>query len=432
MSGFDAAVAERIQTEAAAVRRDPGGAGGWQELGMTYQAHQQFDLAAECYRQSLRLSPDEPRARFYLALAEQRLGRLDEAIALLRRVSELDASFAPGFWRLALALLQRGDTEEALRAAERATELAPEDSTATLVLARARLQASEAEAAARILEDHLENHPNDRYAHFLLGSAYRRLGRSEEAARHLALGQGGEPQWNDPWTEELEERRAGFGAALAAATDLLGPDPAKAVAELERLHQRKSDNVTVLINLGIGYRRLGRLQDSAATLREAVHLEPARGLAHFHLAVTDSELARRDRDAALLAQALEHAERAVELQPTSAKGHALRGEILAQSGRTEEAIEAYRLAVRDPQDPAWLHRLGGLLCQLQRWQEAIPVLESFLERQGEDPAVLYLLGAALANSGRLAEAEAVLRRAPQDPQIRQALEQLERSRRGKR
>ncbi len=432
MSGFDATIVERIENEVAGLRRDPRDAGRWRELGMIYQAHQQFDLAARCYRQSSELVSEEPRTHFYLALVDQRLGRLDESIAGLRRVTELEASFAPAFWRLGLALLEKGEPAAARQAVERAVALAPEDAAAMLALARVHLQSSAPEAAARLLEDHLEAHPDDRYAHFLLGGAYRRLERGEDAARHLALGQGAEPVWRDPWSEELEERRAGFGAALTAATELLSTETARAVAELERLRGRESENVTVLINLGIGYRRLQRLEDSAETLREAVRREPSRGLAHFHLAVTTTELAHQDADAALLAQALEHAARAVELQPTSTKGHALLGEILAQSGRTEEAVASYRLAIRDPQDLAWVHRLGALLCELQRWQEAIPVLQGFLERQGDDAEALYLLGAAQANSGEVDDAVATLQRAtrlaPQDPKIRQALDQLDQAR----
>ncbi len=437
MSAFDPAIVARIEELAGELDRDPGDAGRWRELGMLYHAHSRFDLAAECYRAGGVLAPEDARTHFYLAQVDRRLGRSAAAITGLRRAVELDGSYLPARWRLALWLLEEGDAAAAREAAEDALRLAPGDRAATLVLARARSQAGEAAPVAEILEDRLAADPGDRYAHYLLGGAYRRLGRSEDARKHLTLGQGAEPGWSDPWSDELAARRAGFPARLATATELLGPEPARAVAQLERLRSERPENVTVLINLGIGYRRSGRLADSAGVLRRAVEREPRRGLGHFHLAVTLSELGRQTggvEAAGFLEQALEHAGRAVELQPTSPRNQALRGELLARAGRPEEAVESYRRAVRDPQDPTWIHRLGALYCQLQRWDEAIPVLEDFLARAGEDAGALFLLGAAEANAGDLDAARATLERArrrdPGDPKIRQALAELERARRG--
>ncbi len=317
MSAFDSGVAEQIENLAEELDRDPRDAGRWRELGMLYHPHNQFDLAAECYRESRSLAPDEAKTHFHLALAQRRLGRLDDAIATMRRTIELDGSYAPARWRLGLWWLEEGDSEAARAAIEGALAMAEGDRAATLALARVHLQAAEPAAAAELLEGHLAARPDDRYAHFLLGGAYRRLGRADDARRHLTLGQGAEPDWSDPWSDEVEAKRAGFPAALA--TQRLGQEPAAAVEELERLRGERPDNGTVLINLGIGYRLTGRLGDSAAALSEAVRREPGRGLAHFHLAVTYSQLGK-------LGQALEHAGRAVELQPTSAKGHALEGE----------------------------------------------------------------------------------------------------------
>lgn len=437
MSGFDAAIVEQIRSEVDELERDPGNATRWRYLGMLYQAHDQIELAVECYRWSRSLDPDPARTHFYLALAEQRSGRLAEAIAEMRQAAELDAGYAPARWRLGLLLLEEGKVTAALDTLQEALTLAPDDPAVHHALGRAQLQAEAADEAAALLEGWLEGHPDDRYAHLLLGTAYRRLGRPEAAQHQLVLGQGAQPSWSDPWSRELEAKRAGFPARLATATGLLEEDPVQAVARLEQLRRDRPDNATVLINLGIGYRRTGRLGDSTEALREAVRLEPARGLAHFHLALTYSESSGRaeSREAGsdLLTRALEHAERTVELQPTSPRSHAMHGELLVRAGRMEAAVEAYGRAVTDPQDPAWLHRLGGLLCQLGRWSQAIPVLESYLERTGEDVEGLLLLGVAQANAGRPEAARATLERAlaisPGEPRVEQALAELEAYRR---
>ena len=428
MKAFDAAIAKQVELEVEALRRDPHDARKWRELGMLYHAHDQFDVAAECYAQSIVLADDDARTNYYFALAQRRLGHTQDSIAAMRRVGELDATYAAARWRLGLWLLEDGDFAAALDAAEEATALARGDRAATIVLARAHLQAGALETASRILETHLESRPDDRYAHFLLSGAYRRLGRSEDSRSHAVRGQAAEPGWSDPWSNELQAKRAGFPAELATATQLLGNNPARAVEQLERLRRERPENGTVLINLGIGYRAMNRLKDSADVLRNALRLEPQRGLAHFHLAVTYAQQSRGSMEDEFLAMALEHAGRAVELQPTSARSHALQGELLAQAKQLPAAVEAYRMAVRDPQDAAWLNRLGALLCQLQRWQEAVPVLKSFLERVPGNADARFLLGVAQANAGRFDDAVENLERAqqlrPGDPQIEQALLQL--------
>jgi tetratricopeptide (TPR) repeat protein len=378
------------------------------------------------------LADDNARTHYYFALVERRLGHTPESITSMRRAAELDATYAAARWRLGLWLLEDGDYTAALDAAEEATALARDDRAATLVFARAHLQAGNLETAAGILESHIESRPDDNYAHFLLSGAYRRLGRNEESRRHAVLGQAAEPGWGDPWSDALQAKRTGFPAALATATQLLSSNPGRAVEQLERLREQRPENGTVLINLGIGYRVMGRLDDSANVLRDVLLLEPARGLAHFHLAVTYAQMSRDLMKDEFLEMALEHAGRAVELQPTSARCHALQGELLAQAKQIPAAVDAYRKAARDPQDAAWLNRLGELLCQLQRWQEAIPVLKSFLERVPGNVDARFLLGVAQANAGRFDDAVENLERVqqvrPGDPQIEGALLQLKRAR----
>ena len=432
MKAFDAAIAKQVESEVEALRRDPYDAIKWRELGMLYHAHEQFDVAAECYAQSMVLADDDARTHYYFALVERRLGHTRDSVAAMRRAGELDATYAAARWRLGLWLLEDGNSTAALEAAKEAIAIARGDRAATLVLARAHLQAGTLEMASRILETHLESRPDDNYAHFLLGGAYRRLGRSEESRSHAVRGQAAEPGWGDPWSDALQRKRTGFPAALASATQLLSSDPGRAVEQLERLREQRPESGTVLINLGIGYRVMGRLDDSANVLSDALLLEPARGLAHFHLAVTYAQMSRGSMKDEFLEMALEHAGRAVELQPTSARCHALQGELLAQAKQIPAAVEAYRKAVRDPQDAAWLNRLGALLCQLQRWQEAIPVLKSFLERVPGNADARFLLGVAQANAGRFDDAvknlELVQQVRPGDPQIEAALLQLKRAR----
>ncbi len=439
LGNTDPAIVELFEGKVAEVRGNPRDSGSWQRLGMVYHAHGRLAPALECYRQSLTLAPNDARSHYFLALAEQRLGRIDEAVASLRRVTELDPGYAPAHWRLGLWLLDGGDTGGARHSTERALALAPADRAATLTLARTRLQASRPGEAAELIEAHLASQPEDGYAHSLLGRAYRQLGRAADAERELIRGRGSEPGWRDSWSDEVDAMRTGLRAELDAAIAMLGATPEKAVTELERLRSRDPDNVGLLINLGIGYRRADRLDDSAATLSEAVRLQPARPLAHLHLAVTYGAISRSSFELSganeAFVRALSHAERTIELRPGSAKGHAVRADLLSAGGRIDEAVESFlRAAELDPDDPQWLYHAASLRTRQGRWQEAVPLLERCLERAADNVDALFLLGASQANSGELTAAATNLERArrltPGDPKVALALEQLRRAQTG--
>ncbi len=169
-----------------------------------------------------------------------------------------------------------------------------------------------------------------------------------------------------------------------------------------------------------------------------MRLQPARPLAHLHLAVTYGAMSGRGdgepaKSEPLFARALAHAERTIELRPDSAKGHAVRAALLITTGRLGEAVEAFRRAAElEPDDPQWLYRAASLRTRQGRWQQAVSLLERCLERAPGNVEALFLLGASQANAGQLATAAATLERArrlaPEDPKVVQALEQLRRAR----
>lgn len=119
-------------------------------------------------------------------------------------------------------------------------------------------------------------------------------------------------------------------------------------------------------------------------------------------------------------EALVHAERAVELDPTAPSSHYNLGRAHEELANWRAAAEAYRvsldllLAAGDAPNPfraMALHGLGKSLAAQDRLSEAIPVFESALRDTADPPSVLTDLGAALAMAGRQAEAITVLERA---------------------
>lgn len=96
--------------------------------------------------------------------------------------------------------------------------------------------------------------------------------------------------------------------------------------------------------------------------------------------------------------------RAIELNPNDANAIAVSGLPLASLGRTDEAIEQFRLAMRlNPHHPEWYWEdLGSILYLAGRYADAI---ESFRRVSRLSLFSLPRLASALAQLGRSAEAE---------------------------
>ena len=103
--------------------------------------------------------------------------------------------------------------------------------------------------------------------------------------------------------------------------------------------------------------------------------------------------------------------------------------VLAQEGRTEEAIEAGREALRrDPNMPEAHYNVGNLLANRKQFVEAIAEYRAAVELRPAYPQAWNNLGIVLAMTGdRRGAAEAIIRTLEQDPATPASRENLERT-----
>ncbi len=96
--GLQAKVAKRFPEAVADFRRAvdlrPNYPEAWNELGFALRQTGQNAEAIKAYDQALRLRPNFPEALEYLGEAYVKLGRLDDARLILRRLSSLDPARA--------------------------------------------------------------------------------------------------------------------------------------------------------------------------------------------------------------------------------------------------------------------------------------------------------------------------------------------------
>jgi len=149
-----------------------------------------------------------------------------------------------------------------------------------------------------------------------------------------------------------------------------GTNLPKAIALLESL---PDTDVEGLNALGLAYSRAGRARDAISVFQKILVLDPTSGLANQNIASTLLEDAARpegDRGAKLR-EAEQFARRALDLDPSLAKGFTTLGVILAQTNRKADAIDTWKRAVQlDPNEFDALYNLIVLLADAGRIGEA--------------------------------------------------------------
>jgi tetratricopeptide (TPR) repeat protein len=255
---------------------------------------------------------------------------------------------------------------------------------------------------------------NRSLANQLLGTVYQRLGRREDAERALLASDDSPVYWADPWMAEVtafdrnERWKSDVPKQLVAAgrTD-------EALLMLERLLQEEPDHPTLLNNLGIVYRTVGRIDEAINAHTRSLQLNENLADGHFNIALSYLMRIERETDESQIQETVrrvtQHLDALERLNPTYEGAYGIRGFLRERLGDTEGAIEAYRLAGRRIEgSEAWLGRLANLLLTAGRWEEAIEVLDQLGYRYTPQPKFVYQLAVAQLNAGRLEAALATV------------------------
>lgn len=218
-------------------------------------------------------------------------GRLDEAIATVRRVLREDPEVIQAYTILGNLHLKAGRAEQAIQAYQQALALDDRNENAAFALALAYKQAGRVDAAEAGFERVLQMNP-----------------RSTKAEWHLA----------DIWM-----RRG---------------DAARAERALTRALTMNVDRAAFLLKLGESQIELRKLDDAERNLREALRINPDLPTANYDLGVLYEARGNAARAAeAYLAE--------VELNPKVYQAHFNLAKLFSGAGRVNDAVRHFRAAV---------------------------------------------------------------------------------------
>jgi tetratricopeptide (TPR) repeat protein len=363
-------IADLVRHERQQVVEAPRNASSWGRFAMACEANGLPGAARDAYAVAATLEPSQAKWTFHRARVDGRLGQVDEAVRGMRRAIEIDPRFAPAYWRLGLLLLDQNHLDDAQRALTHATELDSADRAGWLGLARVFLQRGDAAKAAQILERLAASGQADPYTLQLLGTAYRRLGRGDESASALAIGVRGEPQWNDPWTDEMLAFRRGYAALLKEATaNIVAGQFPPAIRILEQLRREKPNDVVLLAHLGQVYVAAGDDASGVPLLEQVVAVAPER----FEALV---DLATGYMHQNNLADARSIVDRAISINPSYAPAYETLGLVLWRGGDSRAAIAAFDDAVRrDPRNTRALVWMGMVYTNMDKPAEAVAAFQ---------------------------------------------------------
>ncbi|WP_093004669.1 tetratricopeptide repeat protein [Thermus arciformis] len=376
-------------------------------LGVALFRAGRLEEARFAFDQMLRVFPDRYEGHFNLGQVYLRLGKPEEAAEAFQKAVSLKPT-EEAYLALAAALGQAGKAKEAAEALKKG--FSPERSLAfRLALAQALYAAGSRAEAAPVLYGVVNQDPKAAEAWELLARILAEEGLKGRALRELDRGLA---QVEGKARARLLLRKALLSEApepLLKEAYALDPGLWEAAFHLGQIRLRAGD-------------AKGALAPLLAAYRASPEPEVAQALAAAYLRLGDPQSAYRyageagppgtflKAQAAYLLGKKEEALRLLEGLSTP-EVQALKGALLLELGRAEEAVGVLRPLYEAGRDPQVGVNLAAALVALGRFGEAEVVLREVLQRLPKEAAAWYNLGLALKGLNREGEAERALRQA---------------------
>ncbi len=398
---LQAPLSERILERVAAVRASPYDATAWGKLGETYDVHEMFPQAIECYERAQLLAPKESRWPYWLGIA-QRIGNQAAALAQFERAVALEPTLAAAHFYAGHGYLSSERVEDAAAAFKRALEHEPTAPAAWIGLAKVAMSKDDPAGALECLENAERNHPTTREARWLMAGAWRARGDEKRASEFA--GPSDPLPAQEPFPDKLRSKLlwdegVTLYYARQRADSLLGRgETDAALAQLQSYLDRAPRSVDGLIALADLYARLNQHDEAISRYQAACTLDPTRGAALSQWGALLAKTGKAAEGTAKLRQAL-------ELEPSRVEFQSNLGSILCSSSSASDREEGLRLVSAalgtSPDDPRLRVNYAQALRVNGRAEESIPAFQSAIELAREDPRLQFEYGVVCASAGKL-------------------------------
>ncbi len=326
-----------------------------------------------------------PEQIFRDAVAAQQRGDDETAIAKYRELLKLRPEVVEVHANLGAALAHAARYDEAIEQYRAALAKLPDNKGLLLNLALAYYKKGDLAQAAEKFDSLRQSEPGDVRVATLLGDCYSRLGRDQDAIAALTPAEAAHPDdLNVAWALGSALIHAGRAAdglqrvimvaerGHSAEANLLASDTYLGLAEFERAHEFAEAALKLDPKLKGLYSLSGRIKQylgdfpgSKADLEKALAENPDDFDAHVTMAAILN--LERDVDAAE-----RHAQRALDLRPTSPLARYQLARVERSRGDIEAAVRNFEKVIAA--EPDWLRphiELAALYYRLQRPQDGL-------------------------------------------------------------
>jgi serine/threonine-protein kinase len=213
------------------------------------------------------LAPDDPQVQYELGVVYAQLNQTADAIAAFRRAVELKPDDGVSWQQLANVLWREGQLKDAQVAGKRAAELRPDDPLALGMVGMVLVASQQYTEAVPVLQQAITLSPTYGLALQFLGNAHYRLGRLDDAADAIRRAR------------ELDPQNADVQVSYAFVLAEQGKAE-EAFVEAQQALALKADpnNPFLQYALGVGYKVRGNIAEANAAFRSIVNnvaAEPA-------------------------------------------------------------------------------------------------------------------------------------------------------------
>jgi tetratricopeptide (TPR) repeat protein len=359
-----------------------------------------YEKALVYLEDALRLKPDHFVAWQKKAIVLVEVGRNEKALEACRKAIELKPDDAYSWYLLGVILSRFGDFKGELNAYDNALKLSPRMHSALLNKGAALYQLGMFDEALSVYETMLKSYPGHAQALNNRGLALKALGRLNDALQSFELA-----IKNDPKNLEALINRASLLLELGMVSEAVD-----AWQEVVRVEGGKAE---FWLNLGRAQKAAGLFEDAAKSFGVALDLSPNlseavserdEALAAADMIVPPEKtremgIAREFLNAAILLramgkpeQALVEIEKCLKIEPLTPEAHRLRGELLLDLGRLEEALVSIKESVREiPGDIFNLLDLEAITYRLGRKEECLKILDGLRDSVESDARRSLLL-----------------------------------------
>lgn len=394
-----------------AAEANPENVSGWVNLGQGYLQLERYEEAKEAFLEATALDYRAANAHFGLGLAEYGRGDYQAALFAFNEVTRLFPERFDGHYNRAVTLVRLRRREDAVAAfesaiAEAEPEASDEDKISAYLGLAGQLKLLERYSdAAGAYEQALALREGDPELIYLRAQALYQASDGLEALPDLV---------------ELEAATSDYRvSALIADIYVEAGQVDRALRSLERAERRARESgdstaeASILINLGLLKRGLGRDAESVSALQRATRVDPSSWRAYYNLGVSYLETGQAR-------SALDALNRASELERDSGELYFALATAYDQLNRPEEARRNAEAALaRLTEENLVLNAsriVGRSYYRLGDYRRALDTLEDVISARPEDAEAQLWAGLSAYELGDYGQAAQYYERAVQlDP-----------------